>query len=210
MSSDEVHRCWWQWQNNYTGKPITSGFYLGTSGSTVWDHNFVFDAMEQWWDSGHSSEIAGKSRSPSGIILQRVRARRVKPAEDVIQERIITPAVAGTATGDSDSPNTSPLLSYRSEFIGRSRRGRGYFPQTTEAFLDVNGFITSANVVAYLNSVVAMFHALKTGLNQHDHVVYSPKLDDDADVVSYLGDQIPRTQRRRSRSAAYSPSTFAP
>jgi len=102
----------------------------------------------------------------------------------------------GQLTADPLPEQCSAVISWRTGFTGRSRRGRTYVPPATE-FEQSSGRWT-AGYVALLNTYAGNQRAILGGiLDAYPFVIYSRKLQAVNDVLTHIVRPIVHTQRRR-------------
>lgn len=107
------------------------------------------------------------------------------------------PVIPGTRAGEAFPPTSSAVLSWRTGFIGRSRRGRTYMWPGSEA--DQNaGQISGAyseDVLDFANASLLISDSVSGA--QYERNVYSKVLDANFPVTSVLLDQFLGTQVKR-------------
>jgi len=131
-----------------------------------------------------------------------VRVRRLAPgATDVFTSALGNGP--GTSASDVLPTQASGLISLRTGFAGRSKRGRAYVPFPSEAFNDADGHPTAA----YKGLLNTFGTALRTNILavvgadgvELDPVIRSKLLDSYFSITSHLVRAEFATQRRRSQ-----------
>lgn len=155
----------------------------------------VAGAVRTWWDT-HMQPLVSTS-----MALEEVRCTQWT-AEDGLQfAEIVSPPVAGTATGGDMPSNVAAVTTFYTGYTGRSNRGRVYNGGQTDAQVTTNTLGTSY-VVAMLTAWVEFSEALN--LVGGVHVVASfetngaPRVTGvSKPVIDYGMNNVVDTQRRR-------------
>lgn len=112
----------------------------------------------------------------------------------------LSPALAGTITGECLPPSVAGVLQFSTGFIGKRARGRNYTWPTGESQQNQGQW-----VVGFQGLATAYGNALTTVTNggaSYRHVTYSPAPEGGTELVLLVQDvaldPITRTQRRRT------------
>lgn len=104
---------------------------------------------------------------------------------------------AGTQAGDALPPQIAPIISWRTQFVGRSYRGRSYMPPCSETY-NVGGVVqtTMRTLLAdYADAILSLTDL--PGGNTYELGIWSPTLNQFNAVTSYVVQPTFATQRRR-------------
>lgn len=139
-----------------------------------------------WWDDEMAPLV------PTYVNLERVQMRNDFEVQEVL------PTMAGTDTGSFGPPSQSILITLTTGLVGRSNRGRIYFPYVNkETALSGDG-VVSGDLITDLN---AAFGALLTLLNAEGAlpVILHSDSSDPTPVTAWTTQSLSATQRRRLR-----------
>lgn len=155
------------------------------------------DDVKAWWDTDlNGVGSAQKNVHPTEVALERVTLRRLKPLEPLEQSYTTGLPIAGASTGDPLPPQSAPLISLRTNLIGKSYRGRVYLPPMDETETDASGELASSQATLMKGQFQELLDSLAT--DAFVPAVYSRLLDLATEVTSLKVDRRLRTQRRRT------------
>ena len=89
-----------------------------------------------WWND------VGKFACSTSLALFEVTATDISVAGGAQNTQPVSPAVAGTLTGDVSPGSVTSTLSWRTALTGRSRRGRSFFPGFRDVDTNDDGTVT--------------------------------------------------------------------
>lgn len=106
-------------------------------------------------------------------------------------------ATAGVGAGDPVPAETALVTTWRTDFVGRSFRGRSYWPAFREAFNDAQGDVDGTSLAGIQTTMSALIDGL---INQGGfrHGVYSRTLNVFTDTTSALARSVWHHQSRRN------------
>lgn len=151
-----------------------------------------------------STALAGplKQCMSSDASYRGVRVRRLSPSKTDVFTSILGQG-SGVSASEVLPTQVAGLITLRTGFAGRSKRGRAYIPFPSEAFNNPDGH-PSAAYIGNLNTLAAQLKALITvtvGVDgvQLRPVIYSRLLDLRYEITSTIQRNEWATQRRRSQ-----------
>lgn len=184
---------------NYTqnGVPVVNRFYVTkTSAPTSADLDDVIDATLTFYNS-----IKG-GQHPS-LVLQNITATDVHVANGTQTILPLTTDNVGTATGSPAAANAAVVASLRTNFTGRSFRGRMYFGGLPDsAFTDAQHIATiyaagfGASLMDFIDALNAINMTLVVVSNFANKVVRAVALA--TEIISIIVDTKVDSQRRRT------------
>lgn len=131
-----------------------------------------------------------------GVAITDLSVRPIAPATEFFDLNL--GAQAGTLAGQTLPLPNAPIITWRSDLIGRRNRGRTFFPPPTENEQD-GGSISAALITALTNFGDAAMQLLELGVPQWQMVVHSEVGGTDVPVTSFVVRSIMGTQRRRKQ-----------
>lgn len=179
-----------------SGKTVAPGFHIRQDDATPPNAATVTIKVQEMWDTVNSAFSADTR-------MDAVTMRRVSPIEP--REEIVTtgfPIAGGGAAASDLAPGTAIVVSLRTDFIGRSYRGRHFMPAPAEAVSDGSLLIATADLIADAwNTLIAELSA-----DDNPMVVFTQVAGrTPTEVTQALVDQRLRSQRRRqARNPTYS------
>lgn len=218
MALNEIYKLSWVWTVSSALPEETSGVYVRQDSSTGFAIGDVAPGMIAVWNSQLNSSgltTGMKALYVTGVNLQRIEMRKVDPLAPIIDTYQTGLPIAGTASGDSLPYQNSIIASWRTANIGRSYRGRSYWPAPAESVVNPGFTLTQASQIAaqfgglntalegslYDISLVVFSRFSKTVTPAPPHLRPVPIA---TPVVSVKIDENLRAQRRREpRPAAY-------
>jgi len=207
MASGETYKISLEFSDSVTSKSYFPGFYVKQTTLTGFDVSDVGALVKEWWDVGRLDPDPQKQWHAANIALESVRLRKIDPLEPLETAYTSGLPIAGSATGASYSASSAILFSLRTDFIGRSYRGRLFLPTPSESNCQ-NGILADADALDMADEFVALIGDLATtgaGSAADAQVsVWSPKLAIATEVTHVKVDTRLRSQRRRQlRAPAY-------
>lgn len=133
---------------------------------------------------------------PGAISVTDITVRPIPPATEFF-DLSLTPQ-AGAQPGQVLPLFSAPIITWRSDFIGRSKRGRSYLPPLSESFQDA-GTIDAAVIAGMDNYAIAAMQLLELGIPQWQLVVYSATLGSAVPVTGHVSRPLLGSQRRRKQ-----------
>ena len=203
MATGDVYKVTWEFQDTDAGGPfMSSGFHVQQVG-VEFDADRCMEIAYDAWDAGISGSDPLKEHYAPTLSLTAITVRRIDPLEPTIQSYGGAFPVAGTDTGNGLPPNSSVIVSLRTENIGRSYRGRMYLPPSSEA--DTSGNLVEADAISIATTITAMFtqYVGEPPLTRLEGVVWSRKLELATPITDVMVDRRLRVQRRRQPQPAY-------
>jgi len=197
MAIGDIYRVLIVWHNDGSDEDLSTAIFGRQSGVLAPTISAMGDDVKAWWTGSQpGATTSGQSYFNGDITLERVTLRRFKPLEPV--ELVYTTGLpdAGGDTSDNGDPQASILTTYRTGKIGRSYRGRGYWPTPAEDNTNADGNLPDATASAWNAEIVILFAQL--AIDGFVPVVYSRLLDSGEDITLVKTDARLRTQRRRT------------
>lgn len=102
----------------------------------------------------------------------------------------------GQGTGDIVAFTSAPIITWRTGFTGRSRRGRSYLPPPVET-AQANGIMTGPALTGMDNFAEAAIQLLELAVVQWQMVVWSATLQEAFPVTSWVSRPLMGTMRKR-------------
>lgn len=196
MAVGDVYQVRWEFNETALGRKYTPGFQVRQVDPTFDAAGVAAAAVELW--AGTIGANTTRSFYATELQLDAILIRRVKPLEDLEQRITTSLPLAGTSTADRLAPENAVLISHRTTRIGRSRRGRTYFPAPTETVNDEPGSWTTTFTQHMFDAWEAMQATLSGILTGQPQTVFSETLNSDELVtVSYVDRRV-RSQRKRN------------
>jgi len=128
------------------------------------------------------------------IVLALITIRPVPPA---LETADITVGVSGLhGAGDIVPLSDSPIVSWRTGLVGRSRRGRVYLPPPQESVQDA-GNLSLPYITLIDNWASINLQLLELGIPQWQQVVYSPTINISTPITAWIVNNNMGDQRRR-------------
>lgn len=195
MATGDVYYLKWKFEDTNLGTVYTPGIHVRQDGVSYDFNNAAAILVDVWNDVIGATAI--KSWYKTTTQLTAILGRRVSPLEPIEQQYTTGLPIAGTGTSDQLAPQDSVLFSFRTALIGRSYRGRLYFPAPTESAEEPAGALGSTVATDMID---AMNHLDDLGAigQLTPQVVWSPLLSSAEDVTERRIDRRIRTQRRRA------------
>lgn len=158
------------------------------------------DAVKKFWTTGYGAgPTAWKTMHPTQVTLNDLRATTM----ELGNELQVTTAVNVAGTGTSPiATESATVVTWYTAGIGRSKRGRTYFPCPPEALVDDTGQLAPANVTAAQAMIDKWLagYAAETGMADVFHGVLSRTLDDTFAINVGLVRRALHHQSRRNAS----------
>lgn len=133
---------------------------------------------------------------PAAIAIQTVQVRPIPPATEFFD--LTLPTTLGTLAGETLPLTSAPIITWKSDFIGRSKRGRSYMPPITESHQDTG--VLGAGIKTLLNTFAVAAKLLPPGgSEQWQLVIYSRTLDSAVDVTAHIVRDFLATMRSRKQ-----------
>lgn len=105
-------------------------------------------------------------------------------------------SAGGQGTGDIVAFTSAPIITWRTGFTGRSRRGRSYLPPPVET-AQANGIMSGPALTGMDNFAAAAIQLTLVGVVQWQMVVWSATLAEAFPVTSHASRPLMGTQRKR-------------
>lgn len=194
MAIGDIYYAKWKFADTALGTIYTPGIHIRQDGASF-DANNAADVLISVWNDVVTTE-AIKAFYKTTTRLEAILIRRVDPLEPIEQTITTGLPIAGTHTGEQLYASTAILFSFRTAKIGRSYRGRCYFPAPVENKEDSDGALSVAGATTLIDSMNLLDDLGAIG-QLTPQVVYSPKLGTADEVTLRKVDRRFRTQRRR-------------
>lgn len=136
------------------GVPVNN--VLGFARSGGWDATSLGDLADQVGTHWFNNFLPNLS---SDLTLDSVTARDLSVADGVQAVNAVDPPLPGLVAAPSMSGNVAFVITHRTAFIGRSRRGRSYIAGLAETHVTANLFAT-----AQADALAAAFNTMRTSL----------------------------------------------
>lgn len=202
MANGDVYYAKWKFENTGSGKVMTPGIYVRQVGPT-WLPDGVATNMIDFWNVTHGITNGLKAWYNATTQLDAILIRRVNPMEPVEYQYSTGLPITGTDVADELDLQIAIDASWRTGQIGKSYRGRTYFPNPTEAHNPASGSALSSTDATNLKAQLDWLRGRLNGVTTTAQiVVYSRKLGTNADVTLVKVDRRFRTQRRRQIKGA--------
>lgn len=153
------------------------------------------EVVRTWWDTSMQPLVA------ASLSLEEIVCTQWDVEDGAQYIEIVSPPLAGTATGGDLPSNVAAVTTFYTGFTGRSNRGRVYNGGQTDAQVVGNTLQTT-----YVAGMLVAWAAFRTALNAEgfDHVVASfvtegaPRVTGQSRVIIEYGmNNVVDTQRRR-------------
>lgn len=185
------------------GQIVQHGLHMYVDGSpqpSVSEWQAVADALDTgWYNGGAFGYGQGEDLFVTDYLLRNIRIRQVKGG-NIDVTRYVT-GQAGTQPADGVTAVVAACVSLRTGLVGRSRRGRTYWPGVSGANIGDDGLIDPA-LQAYYEAahtdIESVVNAALPAIFGVEEVVFSRLLNDGFIVMSRECDPYVATQRRRA------------
>jgi hypothetical protein len=185
-----------------TSKVISTHLDLEVNVATPPTIAFVGDKWKQWWNVGGGSGNRAADYFANSIALKEVTLRKIKPLGAIVESYTTGLPINGATATDPGVPNTSILASLRTASVGRSYRGRMYFPNPPESVLQADQMLSAADAQDFADGIKNLLATLTTA--DFGPVVFSTVLNEGTPITSVRVDRRIRSQRRRQvRTPSY-------
>lgn len=193
-----------------TGVDLDMSTYVsGLAQLNTWANTIMTDLTTNWGLAPYAG-LKGLLGAATNITRIQVQYLLGGTLTTVGEAFFGTPLVG---SGLNAFPQLARVITHRSDFAGKSYRGRSYWPGTGGAGSQTNGTFTTPSAASTLTAIKALYGDFATtcpvGGAAHGPAVYSGKIDSVTPVTHIATDDVMDTQRRRRDKIVGTTTTVA-
>src|ERR1700741_465485 len=197
---DEVARIDWRFTNGVGADVhvVQHARKDGGAAMTALECQVIADHCADSWNiPGYlgGAVPAMKSQANNNTTLVEVAVTGLAPVTP--PQAIVAVNVAGSQAGVALPPETALVVSFKTGVVGKSYRGRSFWPGLDPEQLENNGTLSGAALTAYQNMFQAYVDVMITNTDS-GLCIWSPTLGIGTSVLTALVRDTPHPQRRRN------------